>query len=373
MKLIVLRGNLLEALSFVEKGVGGDPNLPILKNILLKTEENRIILVSTNLELAITCSFSGKIVENGMITIPFSVFFSIVKNLNTERITLERKKGKFIITTDNYEAFLQGQEAKEFPIIPALHNTTKQIKVKMRALIEAFQKALVAAQYSEIRPEISGILLRVKDFLICTATDGFRLTEKKIDRSQAVVHADEGTSVIIPLRTVEEMLRILPALEKQEEFIELSIDPTQILFKTQILQAVSRLIDGNFPEYEPIIPQSVETEIVVPRSELINAIKLTSSFSGKANDVSIAVGENKKHIELYSSDTSLGEGRYKVPVRVKKGGEVNLTFNWKYLLDGLRIFDSNEVVIGINASDKPVVIRAQEEPLLVYVVMPIKG
>lgn len=373
MKLIVLRSNLLEALSYVEKGVGSDSSLPILKNILLRTEGNRIVMVGTNLELAITCVFSGKIIENGEITIPFSIFFSIIKNLNAERISLELKNKKIVVTTDNYEATIQGQEAKEFPIIPSLHNTAQSVKINTRTFVEALQKTVVSAQYSEIRPEISGILLRIKDGVVCVATDGFRLTEKRIDQNQTTVQMEEGTKVIIPLRTIEEILRILPALEKQEEFVEIFIDPTQILFKTQTLQAVSRLIDGNFPEYEPIIPQNTETEIVISRTELINALKLTSSFSGRANDISFILGENKKHIELYSGDSSLGEGRYKVSARIKGEGGLNLTFNWKYLLDGLRVFDSEEITVGVNAPDKPVVIKTQEEPLLLYVVMPIKN
>jgi len=373
MKLIVLRSNLLDALSYVEKGVGGDSSLPILKNVLLKTEGNKIVMVGTNLELAITSTFSGKIIENGETTIPFSVFFSIVKNLNAERISIELKNKKIIITTDNYEASIQGQEAKEFPIIPSLHNSAQAIKINTHAFIEALQKTVVAAQYSEIRPEISGILFRVEDSFICVATDGFRLTEKKIDQNQIETQSKEAVRVIVPLRTIEEMLRILPALEKQEEFIEIFIDPTQILFKTQTVQAVSRLIDGNFPEYEPIIPKNTEMEIVVSRSELINALKLTSSFSGRANDISFILGENKKHIELYSGDASLGEGRYKVSARIKGDGASSLTFNWRYFLDGLKVFDSEEVTIGINAPDKPVVIKTQEEPLLIYIVMPIKN
>lgn len=363
----------MESLSYVEKGVGSDSSLPILKNVLIRTDGNKIVVVGTNLELAVTSSFSGKIIENGEITVPFHVFFSIVKNLNAERVSLEVKAQKMLITTDNYEASIQGQDAKEFPIIPSLHTPTQTIKANTHAFIEALQKAVVAAQYSEIRPEISGVLFRVDEGFICVATDGFRLTEKKVDRSGATVETEDATRAIVPLRTIEEMLRILPSIEKQEESVEVLIDPTQILFRTQSLQAVSRLIDGNFPEYEAIIPKSVETEITLSRSELMNALKLTSSFSGRANDVSFITGENKKHIELYSGDASLGEGRYKVSAKTKGGNVPELTFNWRYLLDGLRIFNAEEVTIGINAPDKPVVIRTPEEPLLTYVVMPIKN
>lgn len=372
MKLIVLKSNLLEALSYVERAIGENNNLPILKSVLMKTDGNKIVVTSTNLEFAVTYIFSGKIIENGEVAIPFHVFYSLVKNVNSERITIELKNGKLLITTDNYEATIQGQEAKEFPIIPSLRGAKEGLRVGIKTFTEALQEVVVAAHYSEIRPEISGVLLRIDDGVFCVATDGFRLAERKIDPSEATSSFENAIKAIIPIRAVEELLKIFTSLEKQGGELEILLDATQALFKTQNLEAISRLIDGNFPEYVGIIPKQTESEIAVSRHELINAIKLVSSFSGRANDIVVRVGENKKFIELYSGDAGIGENQCKIPARIKGDG-ATLTFNWRYLLDGVRIESGDETVLGVNSSDKPVLIKSPKDTLLTYVVMPIKA
>jgi len=129
MNLIILRTNLLDGLSSIERAVGENTNLPILKNILIRTPGNKIELVSTNLELAVEASVSGKIIEKGEITVPFSIFNSTIKNLNTERIILEEKGKKLIVKTDNYEAIMQIHDPKEFPIIPSISNEKNNIKI----------------------------------------------------------------------------------------------------------------------------------------------------------------------------------------------------------------------------------------------------
>lgn len=370
MKLIVLKSNLLESILSVERATGGSSSLPILKNVLLKTEEGKIILTATNLELAITHSFSGKIIENGEITIPLAIFSSIVRNLNSERITLELKGKKIYITTENYEAVIQGQDTKEFPIIPELHNKTQYLQMSASVFTEAINSVIVATQYSEIRPEISGIFVcSESNAVTLVATDSFRLAERKLDSNQ-IKSTLNGTKVIIPLRTAEEVLKIFSS--KPDENINIFIDPTQILFKTETIKAVSRLIDGNFPDYQSIIPKQIKTEVFVPRQEFINAVKLTSSFSGRANDISISVGDNKKFVELSSSDSALGENHYKVPIRLK-GEKFDLVFNWKYIIDGLKIFKGKEVMLGVNSPDKPILIKSLEEQHLFYVAMPIRG
>lgn len=368
MKLIILRTNLIDGLSSVERAITESTNLPILKNILIKIQENKIILISTNLELAIESAVSGKIIEKGEVTMPFSVLNSVVKNLNTERITLEEKSKKILISTDNYEATVQCQETKEFPIIPAIANKKDFIKINVGDFQEALGAVIIAAQYSDIRPEISGVYLNYTEKnMTLAATDGFRLSERKLLQKQTSGNMGD-VSLIIPLKTASELLRIFNKDEEMEIFIE----PNQILFSTRDKKIISRLIDGSFPDYQAVIPKQTPNEITVDRNEMINALKLASAFSGRANDVSMKIGDNKKLLEVYSADSSLGENCYRVPIKLK-GESFSLVFNWRYLLDGLKIYKSNEVIFGVNSSDKPVTIRSQNEPQQVYVAMPIKS
>lgn len=368
MKLIILKNNLLEGLTAVERSVGENVNLPILKNVFLKADGNKIILTATNLELATRYIVAGKIIENGEVTILHSVFVNIVRNLPAERITLESKEKQLLITAENYEAIVQGQDPREYPIIPTIQNKKEYLKIAVRVLSDALAKVIVAVQFSDIRPEISGVFFRYSNqTLTLVGTDGFRLTEKRLEANQAEATVDE-VSVIVPLKTANELLRIL----KTEEEVNIFFDPNQVLFKTQNLEIVSHLIDGRFPEYQAIVPKQLQNEAVLSRTELTNAVKLTSAFAGRSNDITVKVGDNKKFLEIYCASSALGENRYRVPIKLK-GDKFSVAFNWRYLLDGLKIYESEEITLGVNSGDKPVVIKNQSETSQFYVLMPIKS
>jgi len=370
MKLIILKSNLLIGLAAVERGVGNNTNLPILKNIHIKTDEGRIVLSSTNLELAVRYAISGKIIDPGEVVVPFQLFNSVMKNLNTERVTLEQKEKKFIISSDNYEAFIPGQDIQEFPIIPSLHEDFQSLILPKEMFISALSRVIVATQYSDIRPEISGVFFLYKDGgLALVATDSFRLAEKVLDFKDAKTKTEQ-IAAIIPFRTAEEILRVLPFCS--EEDVEIALDTTQVLFSTQTLRLISRLIDGTFPHYHAIIPREFKTETTIQRAELLDALKLVSAFSGRAHDVRLTLEEHGKYIELLAQDSALGENRYRIPVKIK-GEACSLVFNWRFLADGLRVLEGDEIHFLINGPDRPVVLKSPLEPSFTYVAMPIKS
>lgn len=353
----------------MEGSVGSDANLPILKNIFLGVEDGQIILAATNLESAVKRAVPGKIVEGGAVTVPFLVFSSVVKNLSSERVTLEERDKSFLITTDNYEASVLTQDPKDFPIIPAVQDKKNSVKADIGLLREALSNAVVAAQFSDVRPEISGVLLALEDRRITlVATDSFRLVEAAI--AAEVQSGLGGVRVIIPLKTATEVLRILAA-EKEGE-AQIFIDQNQILFEAGSNRLISRLIDGSFPDYRAIVPRETKHEVSLNREEAMNAVKLARFFAGRANDIALSVGDNKKYLEIYSSDASLGENRYRIPVRLK-GDRFKLNFNWRYLMDGFKIYKGDEVTLGVNGADRPVAVRNSAEPSLLYIVMPIKS
>src|SRR3989344_1469806 len=372
MKLIILKNHLVDGLFSLERSVSENPNLPILKNFLIKTEDNKILFSATNLEIAVTSIVPGKIIESGETTAPFSITNNIVKNLVAERVSVELKNNKLIISTENYEALLQSQETKDFPIIPDVRNKNSFFEIDIELLKEGLSSVVVATQHSDIRPEISGVFLSLSrnDGLVLVATDSFRLSKKTINLESFETKMLEETSAIIPLKTAAEVLRIF---KKEEGKIKAFIEPNQIVFETTSAKLTSHLIDGKFPEYETVIPKNTPTEIIVEREEFINAVKLVSSFSGRINDLNLKVADNKKSLEIGSASSSLGENKYTVPARVK-GEKISIVFNWKYLLDGLRVYrKSPEIILGVTSSDRPAVVKSLNEPTLVYVVMPLKA
>ncbi len=371
MKLIILKNNLVDGLLSLERSVSENPNLPILKNFLIKTENNKILFSATNLEMAVTGTVPGKIIEGGETTIPFSITANIVKNLVAERVSLELKGNKFNISTENYEASLQNQETKDFPIIPDIKNKNSFFEIDIETLKEGVGSTIVATQHSEIRPEISGVFLKLSrsEGLVLVATDSFRLSKKTITPGSFETKTEEA-SAIIPLKTAAEVLRIF---KKEEGKIKIFIEPNQIVFETTSTKLTSHLIDGRFPEYEAVIPKTTPTEIIVEREEFMNAVKLVSSFSSRINDLSLKVADNKKSLEILSASGNLGENKYMISARIK-GEKTSIVFNWKYLLDGLKIYGkSADIVLGIASPDRPAVIKSQNEPSLVYIVMPLKA
>ncbi|HXF44239.1 MAG TPA: DNA polymerase III subunit beta [Candidatus Paceibacterota bacterium] len=370
MKLIILKNNLVDALNAVEGSVGDNTNLPILKNILISAEDNKITLTSTNLEIAVKYIVPGKIVEGGSLTVIFSVFSNIVKNLSSERVTLEKDDKNLIVTTDNYEAVIRVQDPKDFPIIPSIQDRKKSIKIGLNTLKNTISRAIIAAQYSDVRPEISGVLVSLNDQkLKFVATDSFRLVEITLNPGDFETNIKE-LSVIVPLKAATEVVRSLTNKNGGEVLV--FVESNQILFQTENENLISRLIDGTFPDYQAIVPKTAKSEAVASREELMNAVKITKIFSGRANDISLKVGENNKFIEVSATDSSLGENRYKIPIKLS-GEKFSLSFNWRYLMDGLKIWEGEEVIMGVNEPGRPVSLRSLSDPNMLYIVMPVKS
>ncbi|MBI1838836.1 MAG: DNA polymerase III subunit beta [Candidatus Colwellbacteria bacterium] len=226
---------------------------------------------------------------------------------------------------------------------------------------------MVAAGFSDLRPEISGILISAEPSVLkMAATDTFRLAETKIPGAQIKNSFKQGFKVIVPLKTVQELVKIV----SNDEMVTIYLENNQILFKTQDVEIVSRLIDGNFPDYEAIIPKEIGIEISVNREEFINAIKLIGSFASKVSDVKLKT-RDKKIVEVYSNDSSLGENNYLMPAKIS-GGDVELTFNWRYLLDGVKVGAGDQVLMGINGDAKPALIKTPEDTSYFYILMPVK-
>jgi len=368
MKLVVLKNNLKDGLNAVERASSENNNLPILKNVLVKTFNNKIQLSATDLELAITNFVSGKIIEEGSITIPLNTLLTITNNINNEKVNLESENNVLTFKTDNYEAKIQGLPEEEFPIIPKLENTDNYLQLSSEILKSSLLKVINSIQLSEIRPEIGGVLL---DFQVTNlklvGTDSFRLAEKTITERDFKSNFSKGFKIILPLKTAQEILRIM-----RGETVSIFIDANQVLFKNEELEVISRLISGNYPDYEQIIPKSIETEMILEREHLISAVKLVSTFSNKTNDIKGVLKEGKKSLEVYSSNQYLGENRYLVPVK-SKGPGFEIAFNWRYLMDGLKNLEAKEIVLGINGEVRPAVLKNPNDPSYFYILMPIKG
>lgn len=367
MKFIALRTNIKEAISAIEHATGGNPNLPILQNALIEASSEGISLTATNLELAIICNVSGKVIENGKVTVPLVPLANLITNIQSDRLNFNKKENSLEIKTDNYTAKLQGLPHEDFPVTPKIKNTKEYLEIKSLFIKEAIQQASIASQFSDLRPELNSLLFDFSiDNLKIAATDGFRLAEKTITQKLFQTTYQEPFKVLIPLKTTQEVAR----MSKDEEVIRIFKDENQILFKTDRAEIISRLSEGNFPDYSSIIPKKFITEAAVNKDEFVNAIKLASIFGQKNSEVKVSVQPGKKIIEVSSADQSLGENAYLLPAKLK-GEPLEVFFNWRYLNDPLRAVKAEEIFMGFQEETNPSLIRPVNEGSYFYILKPI--
>lgn len=368
MKFIAIKSNIKEAISFIEKAVSENNNLPILKNILIEAKEGIITFTATNLEIAVKYQLAGKIIEDGKVAPPFSLFSNLINNIQSDRLNFEQKGNDIEVATDNYSAVVHGLSPEDFPITPTIQGNNKYIEIKGVFLKEAIQQTITASQYSDLRPELNSVLLNYSiDNLVMAATDGFRLAEKTLPPNLFTTKEKEPFRILIPLKTAIEMARVT----KEEENVKIFWDENQVLLKTESTELISRLTEGNFPDYSAIIPHEFATEIVVNKEELTNAIKLAGVFGQKNGEIKIKIHENNKAIEMSSADQSLGENNHTIAAKIKGNNKQEIYFNWRYLSDPMKSIKTEDVFIGLQEESGPALIRSTSDSSYYYVLRPI--
>lgn len=368
MEIITLQENLKDGINIVQNIIGKNLTLPILNNILLTVEKKRLRLISTDLEIAITHWTSCKVKKEGEITIPAKLFSDFVNNLPNKKIEIQTKVDSIHIKCENFKSVIRGINSKEFPIIPKIKGSPI-LKIEALKLKQALSQVVNFTSLSDIRPEISGVLFDISPKGVkLVATDSFRLGEKTLVIKDSKSKVKK--SVIIPLRTVQELLRIL-STQNKEEMVEITIEQNQILFNISDTQIISRLIEGTYPNYEQLIVERFETSLILDKDEFLNSVKVASLFSSKINDLRLRAVPKKSLLEVFTQDIEVGENISQIKGDIK-GKEMEIIFNHKYLLDGLNTVSSGKVILGLNGETSPGIVKPVGDPSFIYVIMPIK-
>ncbi len=364
MKFSCTQSNLINALYSVSNIVGKNVSLPILNNVLISAKQGKIRLISTNLDIGIKTSLRGKIEQEGEITIPAKLFMEYVNLIKDQTINLALQENDLLIKTENQQTVIKGQSADEYPIVPDIEDGDL-LEVESNEFKNALAQVIFAASYDNIRPELTGVYFEIyQGELVLAATDSYRLAEKKIKISNNTVKL----SKIIPVRVLQEVLRLL----KDEIKVKFGFSDNQVIFELEETKIISRLIEGNYPQYHEIIPKEYKTKIEINKEEIINGIKVSSLFSKSGiNDVILDFNSKKGEVNISAANVQLGEN--KTVLKTKINGENNsVVFNYKYLLDGLQNINSKQVTIEIVNADSPAVIKPQDKDDYLYLIMPIR-
>ena len=373
MKLSCLQENLSRGLGVVGRTVATRSTLPITQNILLATEQSRLKLAATNLEMATTCWIGAKVEQDGSITIPARLLIDFVNSLPNDliEITLPPNSHTLELESGRFHAHISGIDAEDFPPIPQVSDgiTTS---IEAGALREGIAQVVFAAATEDSRPVLTGVNIEFEgEQFNLAAADGFRLAVHKMTLASPI---SEKTMVIIPAKTLNELNRLL---SEQEEPVEITINQqkSQVLFRLKNAEVVSQLIPGSFPNYSQVIPQSYSTRAVVDVAEFMRVTKMSSIFARDASGIArMVITPGAELIPGKVTVTAQAEevgGNVSEIDALVDGEEAKIAFNVKYLSDVLSVLRQPQVALEVTTPSSPGVIRPIGVDNYVHVVMPM--
>lgn len=362
MEIIINQNKLLSAVRIVEKIVSKNITLPILNSILVKTDNGKLKLSATNLELGVNYWIGAKINKEGEVAVPAKIFSDFINSVTDEKLTLSVSKNIISINSEHYKTQILGMETKDFPIIPKIKKEAS-FKIGGQNLKSALLSVFDSASLSEARPELSGVYVNIsKTRAEFAATDSFRLSEKI-----AVLQEGIERSFILPRNTAMEVVRIL---ENKNEDVSVAVSENQIFIYGQDFEIISRLIDGHYPEYKRVIPDKFIASTKVNKTDFEKKIRMASIFSSGISDIKIKA--DKETMEITAKNSERGEIIANMACETKsKPFEVSV--NYHYLLDGLKILPTENIVLEFTGDGSPLVLKGENQKDQTYIIMPLRS
>jgi DNA polymerase III subunit beta len=369
----VMQENLARGLQTVSRAVSARATLPVLANVLLRTEGSGLKLTATNLEIGINCWVPGKVTDEGEITVPARLLTDLVATLPNQRIdlVLSAKDRTLKLTCGQNRSSIKGIEADEFPVVAAI-GESPTTAVDARLLRDALGQVVFAAATDESRLILTGVLTRFNgDTLTLAAADNYRIAVRTLTLDRPVT---PEVTIVVPARSYAELMRILPDGDAP---IEITVTPnkSQVLFHAEGVDLVSRLIEGQFPNYEPVIPTSHSSRAVIDRESFLAGTRRASIFArDSANIVKIELGAedgNGTGVAITAHAADVGDNADTVEA-VVEGSPTAIAFNARYLTDVLSNLGSDEAALELSGPLAPGVIRGIGRDDYVHVIMPVR-
>jgi DNA polymerase-3 subunit beta len=374
MKVTVLQENLTRGLSIVSRAVSSRSTLPVLSNVLIATDDGRLRLSATNLELGITCWIGAKVEEEGSTTVPARTLSDLVNTMPDPQVslTLDQRTQTLNLRSGSSTNDIKGIDAQEFPPMP-VPDFENAIQINVADFKEMIQQVAFASSTDEARPVLMGVLVNVeKDTVTMAAADGFRLSVRKSTLSSPV---QQTVNAIIPARALQELARIASDGEQMIQMI-LPKGRGQVVFRIKDAELVSQLIDGTFPDYHQIIPRNYKSRTLVPTASLLKACKQAEIFAREGTNVvrlniKSSGGDlqpSEMEISAHSEETGSNETIVEATV---DGIPLLIAFNVKFLREVLEVIKTPNVAIETSAANAPGVVRPVGDEDFLHVIMPM--
>ncbi len=367
MKLTCKQADLALALLLANRAVSPNNTLPVLNNILLRAEGKKVFLSATNLEIAISSSFEADIENEGSLTVPAKIFTSYVALLEDKEVELTVTNGNtLIVKSPGSETRMKGISSDEFPSAPKIEKADG-LKFPVKPVLGALEQVVFAASTNISRPVLTGVFWQVVGKTVkLAATDSYRLGEKSFELTKDL---GVDTSFIVPSKTAQELQKILE--NSKEDELEVRVGKGQIQFKVDGVELVSRLIEGNFPDYEKIIPKENKTTAVLSTEDFLLSLKKVSVIV-RENSNNVKVRLEKGKLLVFSDETQVGQGATEISAENMTGETLETALNVQYLLDVLSHLKDPKVNFSLNDGLSPVMVTPAKSSGYLHIIMPLK-
>lgn len=362
MKIKIQQRDLSKHINIAQKGISGRTTLQILDGILIETINGRLKLTGTDLEISIETYVECEIEEEGSIVINSRLFGDMIKKLPSESIYIDVKDNNVNIKCENSEFNILGNSSKEYPDLPIILEQDN-FEIQKDLFKNAIRETVFATIQDETRPSLSGVLLEIIDSNISfVALDGYRLALRKLP-----IHSDKDIKIIIPARALNEVNKIL---DETEETLKIAIAPGHVIFNIGETVIYSRLLEGQFFNYREIIRKEHKTSVIVDRKQLQWSLERASLLAKeeKANLVKLTIGDDQIEIK---SNSEIGNVNEKVFAKID-GEDLNIAFNSRYILEGIKIMTDDEIQLNFMGSLNPCIIKSLEDENYTYLVLPVR-
>ncbi len=370
MKLQVLQEDLSKALKDAIRFINTRPTLPILGNFLLSAEKTKLKIKATNLEMSISLALGAKVEEEGSVTVPAKFFLELITNLNKGQIDIILVKEELKITANDFQASVAIMQANDFPAIPETINQKESFVLKRENLTKALSKVLFSSSLDETRPTLTGILFIFdapeatnSSVLTLVSSDGFRLSKKSLNLDQKITI----NQIIIPRTPLLEIIKIAATDDLLFEFKK---SDNQLVIKTGETYLSTRLIDGNFPDFQKIIPVSSTTNVNVDKNDLERGVKLAAVFARSEGNIIKMTVNSEGPFSIQSETAKAGKENYKIEADVS-GGNLDISFNYKFIEEFVSIAEGDSVEIKLTDSVSPAIFVDPKDKDFLHIIMPV--
>lgn len=372
MEIEVSSEKLSKALNNVSRIATNKVTLPVLNNVLIRVENKKVSLITTNLDMAIVDFLPVSSSKNGNITVPAKLLADFVSNLpKGENIKISTKDNKITVTSGKYSSVINGTSADDFPELPEINESKATIfQINTDEFKQSLSQVIIATSNDLNRPALTGVYFYTSEkSLFIAATDGYRLTKKKL-----IKNVQSEIKVTVPANTLQEVIR---SIDDNMEEIEISFNDDLIRFRLGEIEIISKIIDSEYPNIDNLIPKSSEIHLEVDREEFIRVSKLASLFARHAtNDVITCESKTPNSFSVYSIANEFGENSSSLEVEVDGDGKVSITS--KYLIDALNVLSTPVISVNftnvtekVNAINAPMILKEKGSDDYIHILMPI--